>query len=721
MPAAMQVSKGRTGVAAVALSLLLPVVVYSDAADVTACQTDTTALLHLQYISRETSALMATKSGLSLGDYGDYDGCQKIEGAHMCLCNWGTGTPFGSFQGYCLPKSCQGNVQGKPTGFMPKGSFQGKTVDLNTQECSCGDAALTSMPPGAILTTSMLFAFLVFCGFASYFTARFAAGGGGARRATSAAAGAEAPAAAAADSAATSAANRAGSAPLATVEEEPRRQSPVKAVLRAFDVSRNWESLCNRDPNRKYQALDGLRAISMFWVILGHTANFSMNVGFLNNQHVVLELQPSWTYIFFLWAANFSVDTFFYLSGFLTTHVLLSKMKKSPRGTPFLSMVIARWMRLVPTMFVVIMLAWQVGPHLGKGPLWFMYTDLLQENCQANWWTHLLFINNFYPVKYGKQCLGWTWYLANDFQFTIIGIALAKLYFTRAHVATALAFLLMVASMATTGILTAQHNINIESANYQDDIYDKPYTRASTYLIGVLGAFFLNSKYGTMRPSMLLGNFLGLISLVCLLGSAAWLHSELQCGTKPGGCWNLTQATLYNIFSRPWWTLGVALLAHLCNINVKGPLMSPISTILSFPLWDPIGKLTFSAYLIHPVVIRIFDFQIVTNLYYTPWWFLQNWAANALVSYTVATVLFVTVESPFGNLLQMAMTPAKKTRPLKSDPMMGGSVDDQQRALVSAGAESGVGLDPAGAGSHPKTCSSGTSAATPSTTSSSAV
>ena len=33
----------------------------------------------------------------------------------------------------------------------------------------------------------------------------------------------------------------------------------------------------------------------------------------------------------------------------------------------------------------------------------------------------MLFINNFYPQEYTEQCLPWTWYLANDFQFFIIG------------------------------------------------------------------------------------------------------------------------------------------------------------------------------------------------------------------------------------------------------------------------------------------------------------
>lgn len=66
------------------------------------------------------------------------------------------------------------------------------------------------------------------------------------------------------------------------------------------------------------------------------------------------------------------------------------------------------------------------------------------------------------------------------------------------------------------------------------------------------------------------------------------------------GSWNALQNLLYITFSRPVWTLGVALLTYLCITDQGGV----INTFLSCGVWDPIAKLTYSAYLIHPIIIR---------------------------------------------------------------------------------------------------------------------
>ena len=72
--------------------------------------------------------------------------------------------------------------------------------------------------------------------------------------------------------------------------------------------------------------------------------------------------------------------------------------------------------------------------------------------CRKNWWTNLLYVNNFVkttkPVSYQptacdviyiqetvsvyavcSQCVGWSWYLANDMQFYIVApLVLIPLY-----------------------------------------------------------------------------------------------------------------------------------------------------------------------------------------------------------------------------------------------------------------------------------------------------
>lgn len=42
--------------------------------------------------------------------------------------------------------------------------------------------------------------------------------------------------------------------------------------------------------------------------------------------------------------------------------------------------------------------------------------------CDRYWWRNLLYINNLFPQS--EMCMVWSWYMANDTQFYVIGIIL---------------------------------------------------------------------------------------------------------------------------------------------------------------------------------------------------------------------------------------------------------------------------------------------------------
>jgi peptidoglycan/LPS O-acetylase OafA/YrhL len=81
----------------------------------------------------------------------------------------------------------------------------------------------------------------------------------------------------------------------------------------------------------RFIALDGLRAISILWIILGHTLTVSTSIGLLNPAAV---LPPEGflrhTSAQLLLSSRFAVDTFFFISGFL---VVLSVVVSQLGGT----------------------------------------------------------------------------------------------------------------------------------------------------------------------------------------------------------------------------------------------------------------------------------------------------------------------------------------------------------------------------------------------------
>ena len=68
--------------------------------------------------------------------------------------------------------------------------------------------------------------------------------------------------------------------------------------------------------------------------------------------------------------------------------------------------------------FLIFFLA-TVWRHLKIGPNQFL--EQVSEQCSKSPWVNLLYINNFdLGIENQGQCLGQTWYLANDMQFFLL-------------------------------------------------------------------------------------------------------------------------------------------------------------------------------------------------------------------------------------------------------------------------------------------------------------
>ena len=113
------------------------------------------------------------------------------------------------------------------------------------------------------------------------------------------------------------------SSPNASPKSDPNQ---ARKMLLAFSPLDNAGFLFSPSPAaRKFTALEGIRALSMLWIILAHTLNFFEFVGTDEPVAVVYsQTFGAWPFQA-VYAANFAVDTFFVLSGFLGAHVLLRR------------------------------------------------------------------------------------------------------------------------------------------------------------------------------------------------------------------------------------------------------------------------------------------------------------------------------------------------------------------------------------------------------------
>lgn len=191
-----------------------------------------------------------------------------------------------------------------------------------------------------------------------------------------------------------------------------------KEGLLAFSFPRNWSGLMQpsraagtaRDEKRgRTAALDGMRALSMFWVIFGHVWVFAYFItGFSNATTAIagtlLPMTPDGKVVSIhhhhspisidhgflgMWGgqsvvgAYLAVDTFFFLSAFLAVRGLLlrhapaaaaassTRMGPAAAAGTCIKAYLLRYLRLTPAYALILFFYWLVlGAAGGKGPVW---------------------------------------------------------------------------------------------------------------------------------------------------------------------------------------------------------------------------------------------------------------------------------------------------------------------------------------------------------------
>lgn len=115
------------------------------------------------------------------------------------------------------------------------------------------------------------------------------------------------------------------------------------------------------------------------------------------------------------------VQTFFAISGFLMGMQFFELTKRRKFNfNYFWVAIIYRYIRLTPLYAMIIFFeaTWQY--KMGEGPLWKRISGGEKTYCRRNWWTNLLYVNNYVNPK--QICLIQSWYLAADFQLFIVGL-----------------------------------------------------------------------------------------------------------------------------------------------------------------------------------------------------------------------------------------------------------------------------------------------------------
>ena len=311
------------------------------------CASALVQLANLSYVDRPTSLKMVEASGTEMYSIGNVRACRALAPAavHCVL------VAAIDWQGLCVPSACA-----DPTTLRTMLIAALKLP--NTTAVRCGDHGVGTPSSGFWFAIVVLVALVLAATIAT--TVDMGAFDGEAARGEL-----SEPLAPLVDE------DGEGRAGEGEEKEEEKETPPRSLLVSSFSMARAYDALFDFNDRRKH-VLDGLRALSLSWIILGHTLNFMLDIGMnnpldffpLNGNNGAFACSPFFSV--FVVSASLAVDTFFFLSAFLLTLVTLRRLERG-KDVPVLLAIVNRYARLVPTLAFLILVFTLLVPYAGSG------------------------------------------------------------------------------------------------------------------------------------------------------------------------------------------------------------------------------------------------------------------------------------------------------------------------------------------------------------------
>eukprot|EP00013_Stygamoeba_regulata_P020285 CAMPEP_0177652660 /NCGR_PEP_ID=MMETSP0447-20121125/13259_1 /TAXON_ID=0 /ORGANISM="Stygamoeba regulata, Strain BSH-02190019" /LENGTH=682 /DNA_ID=CAMNT_0019155941 /DNA_START=129 /DNA_END=2177 /DNA_ORIENTATION=- len=608
-------------------------------------------------------------SGKFFGDMGDYDGCKQDPYFHLCLVYFGIAGPqkIELPVGICIPKTCDTKIlEGFGSALLPQ--LKKLSTEYQITRVVCADEhSEGSLSFGAWATIGVCIFFIAAAVLGSIYASPYAtvllmpftsshsmANG----QEFSAEKGLlmnvvenEEPAddVESDGTAAVGSDGSAGKGKAAKVESfstVPLIGEYWHSVAKSFSLPHNFQRLFS-PLTGNLTTLNGIRVISMLWVILGHTYIGRVQEGFSNIAYTFPDLLNRFSFLI-ITQAPFSVDTFFWMSGFLGAYGLIKEVaKKGIRGVNWPMLYIHRFIRILPVYMFVILVYLQLSPYFADGPQWYMYEKVISHTA-PQWWYNLLFINNFVDIR--RQTLGWSWYLANDMQFFVVLPIFIVAHAIHELMGWALVLLGVVGCLVSRMVIVLHYDIGLDSVLGADagqdsfnQLYQKPWSRIAPYLLGVATAFLYlritrsETRKVKLHPLVVLAGFAVSIGI---LGAMLFITYKQQ------EYWNRAAVVAFYTLERFVWSLGLSGFCLLLFLGYGGALHH----FLSVAIWDPLARLTYGAYLVHLIFITVVAYSDRVLYYYRDWSIVMNYVTNAIFAYVIAFGVWMFVEKPIMNL-----------------------------------------------------------------------
>eukprot|EP01060_Flectonema_neradi_P028111 TRINITY_DN3782_c0_g1_i2.p1 TRINITY_DN3782_c0_g1~~TRINITY_DN3782_c0_g1_i2.p1 ORF type:complete len:677 (+),score=86.87 TRINITY_DN3782_c0_g1_i2:85-2031(+) len=455
----------------------------------------------------------------------------------------------------------------------------------------------------------------------------------------------------------------------------------------SFNIKATVSELISVRAGSGTEFLDAFRVLSMLWIIMGHCeaifGRVYKNSDYWEHQTIAKDAVLYSSYVM-------SVNTFFWTGAYLGAGGMLKKLAApgAPKRSECGSVVrlvtkgyLLRYLRVVPMMAYCIVVGWVIIPRLGTGLQWKEYYSVMtlgkNYDCLRYWWTNLLFINTY---KMGF-CLPWTWYITTDFHFFLLlpFLVLPFIYFGRSC-----GIAVNVIALAVTLTFVAVQ-----------ESYVKANSRGAPFVIGVLCAFFMAHLTKKTEEEKISKKQVEVVTNQTPLAAEVELVTVQNCSfsyvepptgeeEETGCCSDVSISK--SLCDTPWvrntfYTVSaVSLISvmfdfHVARTSTELPLQlrlvkeifwavgitcisipfilghgGLVKRALSLPVWTVLGKLTFGAYLVHPVLIVTFACSAEKMIYARSTSYLL-WLGVTFLAYVCSFFMWCMIECPFSKIV----------------------------------------------------------------------
>uniref|UniRef100_A0AC35UAU4 NRF domain-containing protein n=1 Tax=Rhabditophanes sp. KR3021 TaxID=114890 RepID=A0AC35UAU4_9BILA len=350
-----------------------------------------------------------------------------------------------------------------------------------------------------------------------------------------------------------------------------------------------------------------LRFLSMCHVIASHTFSFIVSVA-ANPKDVQSDLSNIDSQFFV--NGFFAVDTFFFMSGLVFAFTYFKQLKANQLKVlsfgSWILIYIHRFIRLsAPYYMIIIFYTWVYQPLFANDqPLYLMHLFNRRDPCITKWWLNLLYLNNFIQAE--DQCYVISWYLAVDFQIFLMS-PLFVVPFALGKRAGLISCLSMVVASTCLNIWSVYYfyfppagyaggwmDPRMKSYDdYSKYMYSAPWIRCQVYIIGIVVGYVLQMKKSLSIPRV--------VNVLLWILSFTFIFLDIVCLK----CWvsghqmSLLNRALYSAFSKIVWAICLSWIVVASFFGYGGI----INNFMSMKLWAPLGKVTYSTFLVHFMIL----------------------------------------------------------------------------------------------------------------------